>query len=153
MKKSYKLLQNNNASFNEDKTLINKFLIPNPRIDIGKIIINYATSLIDISDGLLADLGHICKNSNVGAEIFIKDIPISKGAQNYIDSNAFSHIDLITGGDDYELLYTINPKDIKNLDNNSYIIGKIIEGDSLNLYSIDNQLLNPNDTFMGYKHF
>tara|TARA_B110000438_G_C15707985_1_gene604050 strand:- start:150 stop:1094 length:945 start_codon:yes stop_codon:yes gene_type:complete len=148
-----KLLQNNNASFNEDKTLINKFLIPNPRIDIGKIIINYATSLIDISDGLLADLGHICKNSNVGAEIFIKDIPISKGAQNYIDSNVFSHIDLITGGDDYELLYTINPKDIKNLDNNSYIIGKIIEGDSLNLYSIDNQLLNPNDTFMGYKHF
>ena len=137
----------------EDKDLINKFLIPNPKIETGLKITNFSTSIIDISDGLVADLEHICKNSNVGAEIFIKDIPISKGAQNYIDSNVFSHIDLITGGDDYELLYTINPKDIKNLDNNSHIIGKIIEGDSLNLYSIDNQLLNPNDTFMGYKHF
>jgi thiamine-monophosphate kinase len=145
------LLQNNiEVSFEEDKTLINKFLIPNPRIDIGKIIVNYATSIIDISDGLLADLDHICKNSNVGAEIYIKDIPFSIGAQNYINSNVFNHISLITGGDDYELLYTIDPKKI---DASSSIIGKITDGDGLSLYSTNNKLIDSSEKFMGYKHF
>ena len=148
------LLQNNiEVSFEEDKTLINKFLIPNPRIDIGKIIVNYATSIIDISDGLLADLEHICKNSNVGAEIYIKDIPFSIGAQNYINSNVFNHISLITGGDDYELLYTIDPKDINKIDASSSIIGKITDGDGLSLYSTNNKLIDSSEKFMGYKHF
>ena len=148
------LLQNNmGVSFEEDKALINKFLIPNPRIDIGKIIVNYATSIIDISDGLLADLDHICKNSNVGADIYIKDIPFSKGAQNYISSNVFNHIALITGGDDYELLYTIDPININKLDASSSIIGKITDGDGLSLYSTNNKLIDTSEKFMGYKHF
>ena len=148
------LLQNNiEVSFEEDQTLINKFLIPNPRIDIGKIIVNYATSIIDISDGLLADLEHICKNSNVGAEIYIKDIPFSIGAQNYINSNVFNHISLITGGDDYELLYTIDPIDINKLDASSSIIGKITDGHDLSLYAANNKLIDTSEKFMGYKHF
>jgi len=149
------LLQNNNlkVSFEEDKVLINKFLIPNPRIEIGKIIVNYATSIIDISDGLLADLDHICKNSNVGAEVYIKDIPFSKGAQNYISSNIFNHIALITGGDDYELLYTVDPKDIKKIDDSSSIIGQITDECGLNLYSHNNELIDTSEKFMGYKHF
>jgi len=149
------LLQNNNlkVSFEEDKVLINKFLIPNPRIEIGKIIVNYATSIIDISDGLLADLDHICKNSNVGAEVYIKDIPFSKGAQKYISSNIFNHIALITGGDDYELLYTVDPKDIKKIDDSSSIIGQITDECGLNLYSHNNELIDTSEKFMGYKHF
>jgi thiamine-monophosphate kinase len=149
------LLQKNNTqyNFNEDKALINKFLIPNPRIDVGKKIVNYATSIIDISDGLLADLNHICKNSNVGAEVYIKDIPFSRGAQNYIDSKIFDHISLITGGDDYELLYTIDPKDINKIDNNSVIIGKITDNEGLRLFSINNKLLDTSEKTMGYKHF
>jgi len=150
-----KLLQENSIQYNfdEDKSLINKFLIPNPRIDIGKKIVNYATSIIDISDGLLADLSHICKNSNVGAEVYIRDIPFSKGAQNYIASNIFDHISLISGGDDYELLYTIDPKDINKIDNNSTIIGKIIDSEGLRLFSINNKLLDTSEKPMGYKHF
>ena len=62
-------------------------------------------------------------------------------------------MDLITGGDDYELLYTIDPKDINMIDENSYIIGKIIEGDSVKLYSVDNNLINIDEVVMGYKHF
>ena len=149
------LLQKNNMefSFNEDKSLINKFLIPNPRIDIGEMIVNYATSIIDISDGLLADLDHICKNSNVGAEIYIKDIPFSTGAQNYINSNVFNHISLITGGDDYELLYTIDPKDINKIDTSSSIIGKITDGDGISIYSTNDKLIDSSEKFMGYKHF
>ena len=149
------LLQKNNMqyNFNEDKSLINKFLIPNPRIDIGKKIVNYATSIIDISDGLLADLNHICKNSNVGAEVYIRDIPFSKGSQNYISSNIYDHISLITGGDDYELLYTIDPKDMNKIDNNSAIIGKIVDSEGLRLFSFNNKLLDTSEKPTGYKHF
>jgi len=149
------LLQKNNMkiSFTEDEALINKFLIPNPRIDIGKMIVNFATSIIDISDGLLADLDQVCKNSNVGAEVYIKDIPFSKGAQNYISSDVFNHLDLITGGDDYELLYTIDPKDINKIDESSSIIGKITDWDGLSLFSINNKLMDSSTKSMGYKHF
>ena len=117
------------------------------------MIVNFATSIIDISDGLLADLDQVCKNSNVGAEVYIKDIPFSKGAQNYISSDVFNHLDLITGGDDYELLYTIDPKDINKIDESSSIIGKITDWDGLSLFSINNKLMDSSTKSMGYKHF
>ena len=133
--------------------LVNKFLIPNPQIELGKNIKMFATSIIDISDGLISEIKHLCENSKVGADINIIDIPISTEAKKYIDSNIFNHIDLITGGDDYELLYTIDPKDEKLIDANSFIIGKIISGNKINLYSKDKNLIDVNKIILGYKHF
>jgi thiamine-monophosphate kinase len=137
----------------EDKDLINKFLIPNPKIETGLKITNFSTSIIDISDGLVADLEHICKNSNVGAEIYLKDIPFSTGSKKYIDSNVFNYVDLITGGDDYELLFTINPEDINKLDQDLYVIGKVIDGEGVKVYSVDNNLVGIKEESRGYKHF
>ena len=102
---------------------------------------------------MLADLNHICKNSNVGAEVYIRDIPFSKGTQNYISSNIYDHISLITGGDDYELLYTIDPKDMNKIDDNSAIIGKIVDSEGLRLFSFNNKLLDTSEKPTGYKHF
>jgi thiamine-monophosphate kinase len=113
----------------------------------------FATSIIDISDGLISEINHLCENSKVGADINIIDIPISIEAKKYIDSNIFNHIDLITGGDDYELLYTIDPKDENLIDENSSIIGKIISGNKINLYSKDKNLIDVNKIILGYKHF
>lgn len=136
-----------------DNSLVNKFLIPNPQIELGKNIKMFATSIIDISDGLISEIKHLCENSKVGADINIIDIPISSEAKKYIDSNIFNHIDLITGGDDYELLYTIDPKDENLIDENSSIIGKIISGNKINLYSKDKNLIDVNKIILGYKHF
>jgi thiamine-monophosphate kinase len=150
-----KLLTNNNLIINssEANNLVNKFLIPNPKIELGKNIKFYATSIVDISDGLLSELNHICENSNVGADIYIKDIPFSELSKNYLNSNVFNKIDLITGGDDYELLYTVDPKDEKLIDESSYIIGRIVSEKKINLYSKDNNLIDINDNITGYKHF
>ena len=136
-----------------DNNLVDKFLIPNPQIKLGKNIKMFATSIIDISDGLISEIKHLCENSKVGADINIIDIPISLEAKKYIDSNIFDHIDLITGGDDYELLYTIDPKDENLIDENSSIIGKIISGNKINLYSKDKNLIDVNKINIGYKHF
>ena len=137
----------------EDKNLINKFLNPEPKIQLGKKIKSYATSIIDISDGLLSELHHLSKNSQVGANIYIKYIPFSLAAKNYLEADLYNYIDLITGGDDYELLYTVNPKNKDLIDDDSFIIGKIISDKKINLYSIDNNIININNSSYGYKHF
>jgi thiamine-monophosphate kinase len=89
--------------------LIEKHLSPTPRIVEGQLIAknHLASAMIDISDGLMADLGHILEESHAGAKIWISQLPLSeayrrKGAQ-YISRD----IDLaLSGGEDYELLLT-----------------------------------------------
>ena len=79
----------------DEKKYIKKFLQPKVHTKLGKTLRNVASSCIDISDGLLGDLGHICKESNLGAVINIDSIP-HKGP--------FKGLNL---GDDYELCFTV----------------------------------------------
>ena len=70
-----------------------------------------ATAMIDISDGLLIDLGRLCKESGVGARIRVQDLPISDGMKNISSCLGLSDIGLaLSGGEDYELLFTASPK-------------------------------------------
>ncbi len=78
---------------------------PVPRIKTGTALRGVATSCIDISDGLLADLGHILNASRVGAEVKLSDIPYSDSLKN-IDNELAMELAL-TGGDDYELCFTL----------------------------------------------
>jgi thiamine-monophosphate kinase len=68
-----------------------------------------ASSAIDISDGLLADLGHILECSGVGAEILFEALPLSEVAGRYIEQEAVQ-ICVLAGGDDYELCFTAPPE-------------------------------------------
>ena len=125
--------------------LIKRYLRPIPRVDIGLKLSGIATACADISDGLIADLGHICKYSNVGASIFIDDIPISTDALNSgIDKKL-----LITGGDDYELIFTA-PKGA-NLPKNITKIGQITNGNIVKILDNQGKELFINNS--GYKHY
>jgi len=75
---------------------------PQPRVVLGKALRGIAHSAIDISDGLLADLGHILERSALGAELNLKSIPI---VQQGVAQPAAQQCAL-TGGDDYELCFT-----------------------------------------------
>jgi thiamine-monophosphate kinase len=68
-----------------------------------------ASSAIDISDGLLADLGHILECSRVGAEIHFEALPLSEVASRYIEQEAVQNC-VLAGGDDYELCFTASPE-------------------------------------------
>lgn len=74
-----------------------RYFRPRARIDAGLALRGVATSCIDVSDGLLQDLGHLCEASGVGADLVSADIPVGDGA----DLDQALH-----GGDDYELLFT-----------------------------------------------
>jgi thiamine-monophosphate kinase len=78
---------------------------PEARIKTGIALRDVATSCIDISDGLIADLGHILKASEVGAELELSNIPYSESLKK-IDNELAIELAL-TGGDDYELCFTI----------------------------------------------
>ena len=81
---------------------------PEPRIALGLALRNLATSTIDISDGLLGDLGHILDASAVGAEIELARIPKSKALSEKLngDERELALHCLLAGGDDYELCFT-----------------------------------------------
>lgn len=82
---------------------------PTPRIVLGQLLQGYAHACMDISDGLLGDLGHILKASKVGAELDHNAIPFSS-ALNQVEKDIRLPLAL-TGGDDYELLFTLRAKD------------------------------------------
>ena len=84
-----------------------KLDFPRPRVLAGQALREYASAAIDISDGLLADLGHLCQASNVGANVVLDAIPLSDAMQKSLLFD--DAIDLaLNGGDDYELLFTVS---------------------------------------------
>ncbi len=126
-----KLLENGEKT--KHKNLLLRQLAPNPQTEIGKIIgaKNLATSMIDLSDGISSDLAHICHESKIGAKIFADKIPIDedfltqsrKVAKSQSEANLslspfllFSFSEVLNGGEDFELLFTVNPKNIFKLE-------------------------------------
>ena len=78
---------------------------PDPRVALGIALRGVASSAIDISDGLIADLGHICESSNVSAEVEVGRVPRSAILRRYLEEPA-TQVALLSGGDDYELCFT-----------------------------------------------
>ena len=78
---------------------------PTPRLALGAVIAkeNLATAMIDLSDGLLQDLGHICRASGAGAVIFSEQLPLSAAYRSLCGKDGIRHA--LSGGEDYELLF------------------------------------------------
>lgn len=81
---------------------------PVPRVALGMALRNVARSAIDVSDGLLADLGHVCESSGVAAVIEYERLPASPVLRRHRDRPA-ARMALLAGGDDYELCFTAPP--------------------------------------------
>jgi thiamine-monophosphate kinase len=84
---------------------IHKLHRPAARVNLGLKLRDIATSCIDVSDGLLADLGHILKASNLGAVLDLEKIPCIGLLKNNLENPQFQEF-LLAGGDDYELCFT-----------------------------------------------
>lgn len=80
---------------------------PVPRVALGILLREFASACIDISDGLVADLEHIIESSHLGAKIFFEQIPLSKEFSSNITDEALFVPLVLSGGDDYELCFTI----------------------------------------------
>ena len=90
------------------RPLVKAFLDPSPRLELGACLAEgrLASAMIDLSDGLSVDLGHICEESRVGAEVEAPLVPISAA----LDCLARDPLAMaLNGGEDYELLFTVRP--------------------------------------------
>ena len=126
---------------------------PTPRCQLGAALKGLAHSMIDISDGLAQDLGHILKASQVGAKLQLENLPISPTLQTLDDAQKWQYA--LAGGDDYELCFTISPQNYekllqKQLDVSISIIGTIQQQHGLTFEKdgVDHSL-----QFNGYQHF
>jgi thiamine-monophosphate kinase len=103
--------------------LVARFQLPDPRTELGPRLAGVARAMIDVSDGLLADLGHICEVSRVSAEVELDQLPLSPAARAVVDLDSAQHKLLATGGDDYELLFTAPPEAGAEIANLAHSLG------------------------------
>lgn len=93
----------------QQAAITDRYYSPNPRVELGMNLSGIANSLIDISDGLFVDAGHISSTSKVSLQIDLNSIPLSPGFLQWSDN--VDDFDLMLGtlgaGDDYELLFTV----------------------------------------------
>jgi len=95
------------------KRLVNKHLDPKPRVTLGQALAanGMVQTAIDVSDGIATDLAHICKNSRVGAEVWAREMPVSRALKRTSGILGISPLNLaLTGGEDFELLWTVSEK-------------------------------------------
>jgi thiamine-monophosphate kinase len=136
--------------------LIERFCRPSPRVAVGRALRTLASAAIDVSDGLAADLGHVCEASGVGAEIDLERLPLSPELVAAFGAGEARSLAL-SGGDDYELCFTVAPEKAVRIDRLCTEIGvpvrrigQIVEGDAVRSLR-DGTALDP--ATGGYTHF
>ena len=114
---------------------VKNYYEPNIQIDFTKELLKLANSSIDISDGLIADLEKMINNQNLSYQINEYKIPISKMLTMIVKDHKFKKSQLISNGDDYQILFTASPNKARIIENKSKLlqvkitkIGKIISG-------------------------
>ena len=138
-------------------SLLKALNLPEPRIDLGMALNGIANASIDVSDGLIADLGHILEASEVGAELSLDSMPYSSDVKQWLETGN-DEILPMTWGDDYELLFTASPEHASaiqalsvRLDLPLTRIGKITEQPGLRIFTPEGEITNVAGT--GYDHF
>ena len=132
----------------ENEYLKTRYLLPQPRVEFAKVIREFATASMDISDGLVGDLEKLCQASNVSASVEIKNIPLSKAIKKAVQSESKFLETALTGGDDYEILVTIKPQHtaefeeaVSRLPFTVMRIGTISSGQGVKMFDTSGQVI------------
>ena len=107
---------------------LKRFNQPDPQVETGQTLLGIANACIDISDGLVGDLGHILQQSHVGACLDWDALPLSPEVLTYIEGTGDWAMPLMAG-DDYELCFTVSPEKYADLTISLTKIG-VIESES-----------------------
>jgi thiamine-monophosphate kinase len=90
--------------------LADRYRLPRPRLGLGQALLGLATAAMDVSDGLVQDLAHLCRAGGCAAEIRAADVPLSPAAAALLAADSKLMTRILTGGDDYELLFAAPPE-------------------------------------------
>ena len=133
--------------------LLAHYWSPQPQLGLGQALRGKATSAMDISDGLLADCGHIALASKVGVLIERDRLPLSKALVAFLGQPGAQSAAL-SGGDDYVLVFTIPSVELPPLVADGWpihVIGRIVAGQGVTLIDTDGHDITPQTR--GYQHF
>jgi len=119
-------------------SVLGRYLTPEPRVALSGILRRYAHAAADVSDGLIADAGHIARAAAVAVEIGLDSLPLSPSGREFVSlspDRAQGMLRLATGGDDYEIVFTISATDAPNVIDQAAamgvpvsVIGRVVEG-------------------------
>ena len=129
--------------------LIQRYRLPLPRLDAGRRLVGPATACLDISDGLAADVGHLAQGSGLAATIMRESIPLSAGARAAVEQDPRWWDEILGGGDDYELAFTVPREGLADLPAQATAIGVMGVGRGVTV-TADGQPLALQRT--GYRH-
>jgi thiamine-monophosphate kinase len=146
-----------NADQRPPAALLRRFCEPQPRLQAGRVLTaqGIASAMIDVSDGLVQDLGHVCEQSNVGAIIHAACVPRSAA---YKKLRGTTDLLAVHGGEDYELLFTVPERQLARLARSARRLGcpvtrlgYVTHGGGVRLLDADGRPLRPGRR--GYDHF
>ncbi|MBJ9977447.1 thiamine-phosphate kinase [Pseudomonas sp. S75] len=136
------------------RVLLGRYWAPMPQLTLGQWLLGHASAALDISDGLLADCGHIAKASGVALEVNQHQVPVSTELEALLGRDAAIQAAL-TGGDDYVLAFTIAPAALQALVLPGFlrvhVIGRVLEGQGVVLRDRQGHDVTPLQR--GYQHF
>ncbi|MGD9503341.1 MAG: thiamine-phosphate kinase [Syntrophobacteraceae bacterium] len=144
---------------------LDRHLAPTPRLKEGQALARSGLvhAMMDVSDGLLGDLGHICRASKVGAEVWTADLPVTAASAEIAAAAGARRIDwVLTGGEDYELLFTTAPESAPRLQSlleketgtPAHVIGCILpESSGIQLLLPDGRRAPHGEGPIGWDHF
>ncbi|MCB1948555.1 thiamine-phosphate kinase [Nitrosomonas sp.] len=151
------LLQEIKLTQHEMDACLRALLTPTARVELGQRLVGLAHSAIDISDGLLADLGHILTSSKCAAVVTLEAVPCSTVMKQYMPSSLALEC-LLAGGDDYELCFTAPKKNRSEIERIAQllqvplvIIGEIKHGTGLSVIDTEGKAVTM--VKKGYDHF
>lgn len=155
---AFGLLMRQGKIQSDDQSLIERYLRPVARTKLGPALIGIAGASADISDGLLADIGHICLASEKGAQIYVGRLPVTETVSGLCKTYPeYRHL-VWAGGDDYEIIFTAKATERQKIDElsndfNTLItrVGHITDEKSVLLINKDGAIIESPD--QGYKHF
>jgi len=135
---------------------------PVPQLEAGRIIAQsrWASAMIDVSDGLLSDLGHICEASGVGGLLFKSNVPLSENLKAMAGAGNFDPYELaMKGGEDYQLLVTVPGENTGQFEKmfqggspcRVYCLGEITEGKGIQIVRHDG--VRETIKISGFNHF
>lgn len=134
----------------DDEYFVQQYYRPRPRLDLMEAVRTYANAAIDISDGLIGDLGHVCRASGVGAVLNFDDVQFSAEAARVLAKGLVTPEALLGGGDDYQLLLAIAPEDEQYFPD-AQIIGHFCEGAGVTVKNKADETVDLKHT--GWSHF
>jgi thiamine-monophosphate kinase len=156
------ITHNIKADSNELKTLRDAHIIPKPHLREGRFLARQGGvhAMIDVSDGLSSDIGHIAEESNVGIRLYSEKIPVSNNLEKFCARFDFDSVEYaLAGGEDYTLLCTISPERVDHISANYlrrfrnplYQIGEITDSGKMELFLPNGQIRS--FTPSGWDHF